>query len=187
MYSLALPVLYAKKLNVFFENRQEIVEDSEPFVLDGLSDYKTREMLLEAYIHQHPERQSYQYLRESGSFPHGWVGEQTAIGLTQDTQTFYAKLQGYLQNPEPLFEVKLKLDNLEIQGVIPAIYQTCLLRYSLSKKLKVDKLIQYWLEYVCYCASIETPKPFILVSWLQDPYEIIPLSPKEAHRINPLG
>ena len=105
-----------KKLNVFFENTQEIIEDSEPFVLDGLSDYKTREMLIEAYIHQHPERQSCQYLRESGAFPHGWVGEQVAIALSEDTQTFYAKLHCYLQNPEPLFEVKLKLDNLHIQG-----------------------------------------------------------------------
>ena len=122
-----------KKLNVFFENTQELIEDSEPFVLDGLSDYKTREMLLEAYIHQHPERQSYQYLRESGAFPQGWVGEQAAIALSEDTQTFYAKLHRYLQHPEPLFEVKLKLDNLDIQGVISAIYQTCVLRYSLSK------------------------------------------------------
>lgn len=169
-----------KSLNVFFEGIQTVTEQSEPFVLEGLSDYKTREALLEAYIQQHTTRQNTTYLLESGVFPHGIVGEQVAHNLCEDTQVFYEKLKGYLTAPEPLFDLDLHSHGRQVQGVLSGIYQTCFLRYSLSKKLKADKLIQYWLEYVCYCALVTSPKPFICVSWSLEPYEITPLLSEDA-------
>ncbi|WP_411992960.1 exodeoxyribonuclease V subunit gamma [Agarivorans sp. DSG3-1] len=77
---------YQRRLKVSFPRLSDQLEETEPFLVEGLSGYAMKQHLLEQQLDNADKRQQFEHLHAAGALPHGGFGEVSFEQQWQDTQ-----------------------------------------------------------------------------------------------------
>ncbi len=144
---------YQRRLKVNFPRLSEQLEETEPFLVEGLSAYAMKQYLLQQQLAQADKQQQFEFLHAAGALPHGGFGQ---VWFEQQWQELHSLTEQLL----PL----LKGGAMEAQAL------GCNLQYSPQQQLLSCRL-SAWLKHR-YAAGLISYRPGrlrgqdLLASWL---------------------
>lgn len=158
-----LPVQYFfnRRLKVHFDMAQTVMDDDEPFVLDGLASYQLRDALVEVLLECQTPQEQEQALthfaklqRAQGHLPIGAFG-------TLELETNRVQAQELADAVRPLchqssqdIEVNLTLDCLgegkpvNVTGWLINVFESGLIRYR-SGSVRAQDILAAWIDHLC--------------------------------------
>jgi len=160
-----LPVQYFfnRRLKVFFEPPLPVMDDDEPFALDGLSSYQLRDNLLDTLhnvddsVKQEVLNQFIQRQRAEGKLPVGAFGELEFELNRAQTEEVLNKVHFLCQSPLDDLEVSLNSDVLgtskpvHLSGWLTKRFQSGLVRYR-SGAIRSRDLLAAWIDHLAHAA-----------------------------------
>lgn len=159
-----LPVKYFfnRRLKVFFEQYEEVIDDNEPFEIDGLLRYQLQDSLLSHLIEQGDDEKSIEtyieYQKASGILPHHCFGDLLLNKQMQATKAQYEVLKPFIQMAKPTLEINLTLSlegqSIQLQGWLDKQYQNGRVLYR-SGNIRSQDMLALWIDHLCQCASGE--------------------------------
>lgn len=135
------------RLGVELFRPDEVIDDHEPFSLQGLARYQLETELLDLLVQKDNTEGQARLWKARGLLPHGKVGEITARELHDEVREFYGQLAAHLSPPvePPLFRIKIKdfllcgrLDHMTEQGLL----------HARPARLKGRDLLRAWLKHL---------------------------------------
>ncbi len=153
------------RLGIDLRQEGELLEDREPFELDGLEEYALKAQLLE----EAPETGDYEHLfsliRQQGLLPVGAPGH-VALGKIRQKVTFLkARVKRYQDVPAlPPLEIDMELNGFKIVGRLPNCWKSGRLRYR-PASIKVKDRLSAWIEHLLLncLAPVDYPRHSILI------------------------
>jgi len=161
-----LPVQYFfnRRLKVNFDPLQGVMQDDEPFILDGLDGYLMRDELLDSLLQCRLSGESdsevlAQFVAEQrakGLLPIGAFGELEFAANSAQTQALVEAIAPLCSAPLDDTEVALSFDidgeKYQLNGWLNRCYQSGLVRYRCGKTRPQDWLAA-WIDHLCMAAS----------------------------------
>ncbi|MET4694051.1 exodeoxyribonuclease V subunit gamma [Endozoicomonas lisbonensis] len=150
-----------RRLKVFFEDSDEALEETEPFIIGGLDAYQLKLRVLDDLLEKGHTDDVYRTLKAVGWLPHGAFGdlllEEQETGLADLSEQVKSRTRKPDGNEkEESVEVNLKLGELQLTGWLKNIYNNSLVRYR-PAKVKGKDLMLTWIEHLCLCACSDQP------------------------------
>lgn len=159
-----LPVQYFfnRRLKVVFEPPLPVVEDDEPFVLNGLESYQIRDNLLEILLHAERQGAKEQQAiidefiaqqRAQGKLPIGAFGDLEFETNRVQVQELVEQLTWLCSDEEDDQEVKLSFDILgeskpiELTGWLTQNYRSGLVRFR-SGRIRAQDYLSWWIDHL---------------------------------------
>ena len=159
-----LPVQYFfnRRLKVVFEPPLPVMEDDEPFVLNGLESYQMRDSLLELLLeHQLSGAGDQQAIindfiahqRAQGKLPVGAFGDIEFETNRVQAEELVEKLTWLCGSPSDDLEVKLTFDVLgegkpvQLTGWLTQSYQSGLVRFR-SGRIRAQDYLAVWIDHL---------------------------------------
>ncbi|AIW18004.1 exodeoxyribonuclease V subunit gamma [Vibrio coralliilyticus] len=159
-----LPVQYFfnRRLKVVFEPPLPVMEDDEPFVLNGLESYQMRDSLLELLLeHQLSGAGDQQVIiddfiahqRAQGKLPVGAFGDIEFETNRVQAEELVEKLTWLCGSPSDDLEVKLTFDVLgegkpvQLTGWLTQSYQSGLVRFR-SGRIRAQDYLAVWIDHL---------------------------------------
>lgn len=161
-----LPVQYFfnRRLKVVFEPPLAVMEDDEPFALDGLNSYQLRDSLLDVLLSVDVQadkearlQQFIQQQRAQGKLPVGAFGELEFEANRVQTEEVLEKIHFLCQSPLDDFEVNITSQVLgeskpvQLTGWLTKRFQSGLVRYR-SGSIRSQDLLAAWIDHLCHAA-----------------------------------
>ncbi|WP_260259693.1 exodeoxyribonuclease V subunit gamma [Vibrio intestinalis] len=159
-----LPVRYFfnRRLKVTFEPPLPIMQDDEPFVLDGLESYQMRDGLLEQLLQsdsppQQVVEQFVELQRAQGKLPVGAFGEIEFDTNRVQAEELVKELNFVCSAAQDDIEVKLHFEEIAdghsvtLTGWLTGHYQSGLVRYR-SGKIRAQDYLSAWIDHLSMAA-----------------------------------
>ncbi|RTZ15285.1 exodeoxyribonuclease V subunit gamma [Vibrio aquaticus] len=163
-----LPVQYFfnRRLKVMFEPPLPVMEDDEPFVLNGLESYQMRDGLLDTLLKQkllqhHDPKAAVQAFvaeqRAQGKLPVGAFGDIEFETNRVQAEELVEKLTFLCGKGDEDLEIKLTLDvlgedkKIYLTGWLTQNYQSGLVRYR-SGKIRSQDYLSAWIDHLAMSA-----------------------------------
>lgn len=168
-----LPVRYFfnRRLKVYFEPPMGLLEDDEPFVLNGLENYTIRDQLLELLLDATLKNKDSEVIyrqfaaeqRAAGKLPVAAFGdldlEMSRLAVVALTELIEPLINAPLDDQEVAFELHVNGRKVQLQGWLKKRYQSGLLRYR-TGKIRSQDILTAWLDHLCLAIS-DPEKPQI--------------------------
>ncbi|MCG9679390.1 exodeoxyribonuclease V subunit gamma [Vibrio sp. Isolate24] len=159
-----LPVQYFfnRRLKVVFEPPLPVMEDDEPFVLNGLESYQMRDSLLELLLEHQLSGEGDQqaiindfiaHQRAQGKLPVGAFGDIEFETNRVQAEELVEKLAWLCGSPNDDLEVKLAFDVLgegkpvKLTGWLTQSYQSGLVRFR-SGRIRAQDYLAVWIDHL---------------------------------------
>ncbi|WP_261857808.1 exodeoxyribonuclease V subunit gamma [Photobacterium sanguinicancri] len=160
-----LPVRYFfnRRLKVFFEPPMGIIEDDEPFTLNGLDGYLMREQLLQQLLDAKLVNQDESAVfdefsaqqKAAGRLPVAAFGdldlEITRNDVLALTEQIFPLIHAPLDDQEVDLIFSYQGHKVNLQGWLKQGYQSGLVRYR-SGKIRAQDLLIAWIDHLCLAA-----------------------------------
>jgi len=161
-----LPVQYFfnRRLKVVFEPPLPVMDDDEPFSLDGLSSYQLRNNLMDVLLttHSQDERETTLSLfiaqqRAQGKLPVGAFGDLEFEANRAQTEEVLEKVNFLCQLPLEDLEVEIDFDVLgeskpvQLTGWLTKRFESGLVRYR-SGAIRSQDLLAAWIDHLSHSA-----------------------------------
>lgn len=158
-----LPVQYFfnRRLKVSFEPPQSVMEDEEPFALNGLESYQLRDQLLDIVLTQPNDAQAlsrfFSEQRAQGKLPIGAFGELEFETNRVQAQELAAKIEFLCHSPLEDQEINLRLQpwgegkTVHLTGWLTKYYQSGLVRYR-SGAVRAQDYLAAWIDHLALAA-----------------------------------
>ncbi|MFQ5641118.1 MAG: exodeoxyribonuclease V subunit gamma [bacterium] len=169
--------LLNKRLRIYFRDRADILEESEPFALQGLDRYQVAQELVETIEMGRNPRNLKMRESASGFLPHGAVGESVYDALQTKVKHFVDKIAALKGNARNPIEVELEIDGFRLVGVVKNRYDSGLLIYRYASVRAKDHLLA-WLNHLVlnsvppeastretFLAGVDSPKNGNWLGW----------------------
>ncbi len=146
--------LLAGRFGIDLGNEETMVEDREPFDIEGLQRYALEQRMLKMTFSGGGPRDCLGPARASGQLPPGVVGDCLYEDLSRGVERFVRDFSPFLgfRPLEPL-EVDLDMGAFKVEGRIENIYAESAMRYRYAT-VKAKDLISAWIYHVVLnCAS----------------------------------
>jgi exodeoxyribonuclease V gamma subunit len=151
---------FKQPIRYFFQNRlqvnysveESVIEDEEPFVLDGLTNYILRDQLLNYRLEQADNEAFREYLNASGVIPIGVAGDKNLSKNIHDVNELAEKIQPLLEGVMRRLSFDLAFDRLQLQGWIEPLYDIGIVKYSAANS-SGRIYISTWIEHLAACAN----------------------------------
>jgi len=145
--------LVTRRLGLRFEEKDEALEEAEPFAVTPLDGYAIRQELVGLGLKRASGQDALQLLRAAGRLPLGEAGAACFHGLESEVQAFLEQLQprlgaGYI-DPLP---VDHKLGEFRLTGEIRRLTANGSLHYRCAS-LKAKDLLRLWIPHVILNAA----------------------------------
>ncbi len=160
-----LPVKYFfnRRLKVFFEQYEAVIDDNEPFKINNLLKYQLQDELLSHLIEQGDGKESLsKYIEKqkaSGILPHHYFGDILLNKQMQATKSQFDVLKPFIQVAKPTLEINLTLllegKSIQLQGWLDKQYQRGRVLYR-SGNIRPQDILALWIDHLCQCGSGET-------------------------------
>nr|WP_269154189.1 exodeoxyribonuclease V subunit gamma [Photobacterium carnosum] len=188
-----LPVRYFfnRRLKVYFEAPMGLLEDDEPFVLNGLESYLIRDQLLELLLdaklkNADPDVIYNQFAAEqraAGNLPVAAFGDLDLAASRQAvanlTDVIEPLIHAPLADQEVAITVMIKGHNVSLQGWLKQRYQSGLLRYR-TGKIRPQDFLTAWLDHLCLAILVpETPQVTHIIG-TDKQFELQTIEPQQA-------
>ncbi|MDK9740180.1 exodeoxyribonuclease V subunit gamma [Vibrio sp. D404a] len=159
-----LPVQYFfnRRLKVVFEPPLPVMEDDEPFVLNGLESYQLKDALLQVLI-DNPQSADEAVARfvakqkAQGRLPVGAFGDIEFETNRVQAEELAKEIQFVTGAPQEDLEVNVAIDSLgegksvKLTGWLTHNYQSGLVRYR-SGKIRAQDYLAAWIDHLCCSA-----------------------------------
>jgi len=152
------------RLGVELSAPDELIDDHEPFSLEGLARYQLETELLDLFAQKNDTEGQASLWKARGMLPHGKVGEIAVRELHDEVRQFYGLLAEHLAPPvePPLFRIKIKdfllcgrLDNMTEQGML----------HARPARLKGKDLLRAWIRHlILHAMPQEMPIKTVVVA-----------------------
>ncbi|MGF1760835.1 exodeoxyribonuclease V subunit gamma [Photobacterium sagamiensis] len=187
-----LPVRYFfnRRLKVFFEPPMGVMEDDEPFVLNGLDSYLMRDqllaLLLDAKLNQQNDddvfRQFSAEQKAAGNVPVAAFGEleleATRIEVIALADSILPLLAGPLDDHEVDIAFQIEGQEIQLQGWLKQRYQAGLVRYR-SGKIRAQDLLIAWFDHLCLAAGGQSQITHLIGT--DDHLTLLKVEPEQAN------
>ena len=188
-----LPVRYFfnRRLKVYFEAPMGLLEDDEPFVLNGLESYLIRDQLLELLLdakqkNADPDVIYNQFAAEqraAGNLPVAAFGELDLAASRQAvanlTDVIEPLIHAPLADQEVAITVMIKGHNVSLQGWLKQRYQSGLLRYR-TGKIRPQDFLTAWLDHLCLAISVPETQQVTHIIGTDKQFELQTIEPQQA-------
>lgn len=174
-----LPVrhFFERRLKVVFGESLAVMDDEEPFALNGLESYQMRDRLVETLLDAKQTDQAAssrleQFVRQQraeGTLPVGALGQLEFETNRVQAEELVEALSFITQTPLEDVEVRLTLDVLgenkpvELTGWLTQRYQAGLVRYR-SGNLRAQDYLAAWIDHLLL-ASVTLSQPTHLIGY----------------------
>jgi len=145
---------FNETLNVYFDNDESQLIDSEPFSLKNLESWYLRERIFNDLRLDGDESSIQNKIRCSGQLPHKNFGDLVFKEESEKIAPILMRLKKLLTSEPSRIEVDFKCCDIDIQGWLDNHSEHGLLRYK-SAELKEKHFLSYWIEHLCYCIVCE--------------------------------
>jgi len=173
-----------RRLGIYLEERDTVLEEKEPFEMGPLDRYKIAQEILAGQIDKSGAADLFYIKKAAGDLPHGAVGELQYLKILKDVDIFSCSLEEFLKEPlrDPV-RLDVRLCGFNLVGTIKGIYGPRLIRFRHARLNGRDRL-RLWIELLCASLANKEQGPFsgILAGWQKGP-EICKYSvPEESQR-----
>jgi exodeoxyribonuclease V gamma subunit len=140
--------LVTRRLGLRFEEREEVLEEVEPFAVAPLDGYAIRQNLVELGLKGVQVKDGLRLLKASGRLPLGEAGAVSFRGLQADVQAFLEQLRphfgdGYIAP----FQVDHALGGFRLTGEIRRLTANGSLHYRCAS-IKAKDLLRFWVQHL---------------------------------------
>lgn len=138
-----------ERLGLRLASEEEILDENEPFALDGLSRWALRHAVLEHRLQGFGMEKSRGIARAAGWLPHGAIGDAVHAKAFAEVQNLYAAIRaaGSLRREE----IALQFGELNLRGSLAALGGHNLLWHE--GELKAKRLLHAWVSHLALNAS----------------------------------
>lgn len=152
--------LLERRLGLYLQNRDAVIEDKEPFDLDGLERYKLKQELVQTQVDGDETAQPYEHVSAQGSLPHGRIGRIVYDELAGQAEGFAERIRGYIASDalEPL-DIHITLGDFEIKGQVDGFYAKRRIQHR-PATVKADDHLGFWLDHLA--VNLTTPQGYPL-------------------------
>jgi len=160
--------LLQQRLGVHLETEPESLEDTEPFVLEGLQAYHIGQELVQLLIKGGSASARMPVERGIGRLPHGTPGEAGFRRLSVDAGQFAQNVRKLeLGEGLPPLEVFLDIDGFSLRGMLKDVYRLGLYRFRYGRMRTVD-LFDGWIRHLVLCLLQPCPEPAATSLYFRD-------------------
>jgi exodeoxyribonuclease V gamma subunit len=167
-----------KRLGIFLQEGQGVLESREPFTLEALPRYRLRQTVLQQHLQGEKPVSLQKFVRAAGLLPHGQAGKALFEREWPGIERFATRLQQVLPPAERCaLDVDLSLGELRLTGQLVDVTQHGLVGYHLGA-VRPQDYVELWVRHlVLNCLA---PDMLQLQSlWLGEK-EMLALRPVEA-------
>lgn len=158
-FSHPVRFLLRQRLGIHLEVEPESLENTEPFVLDGLQAYHIGQELVSLLLRDGSPSARLPVERGIGRLPHGSPGEAGFRRLSADARRFAQNVQRLeLGEPKSPLEVILDIGGFSLRGKLEEVYDRGLCRFRYGRMRPVD-LLDGWLRHLVFCIMRPFPAP----------------------------
>ena len=154
-----------RRLAMRLPGGEELVEDSEPFFLDGLASWQVRKRLLDARLEGREPLEVARRLRGEGQLPHGLPGTLELARAEEAVATFGERLAPVLEScpgQTPL-EIDLEIDGWLLEGNIERHTGEGVLDFRVGRLRPQDRL-GLWIRHLAVAAQTGAARRSCLVA-----------------------
>ncbi|WP_083234220.1 exodeoxyribonuclease V subunit gamma [Candidatus Marithrix sp. Canyon 246] len=140
--------LLKQRLGISLKNHKNILNETEPFEMQGLDHYQLSNILVEKSL-AGIDLEEYKIIaKASGQLPHGKIGEHVYNQVTEQIKPFVKSVQDALnQDKIEAVKLNLKLSHLELTGYLGKLWRYNLIHYRYGE-LKAKDHIQIWIHHL---------------------------------------
>jgi len=140
--------LLQKRLGIYFEDQTLLIENTEPFNVEGLDKYHLQQKLLEHKLNGADNQALFSIIKASGILPPEQMGERIYEAINQDVTAFVAELTKRFDNQSRIpFAKQLGVDGFELSGEIHDVYPSGFIQYRYAE-LKAKDYLSAWLRHL---------------------------------------
>lgn len=140
--------LLRRRLGLQLQLDEQILEDQEPFTLDGLQRYRLRQYMLEWQLAAFDSEQAARLAHAQALLPHGQVGVQWFHQEWEALRPFTVRVQRLLhaERREPL-AIDAEFGGVRVQGLLDTLTTAGVIGYRPATIKPKDRL-RLWLQHV---------------------------------------
>ncbi len=166
-WRLPVQYFYNRRLKVVFEPPQAVMQDDEPFILNGLESYQLRDQLLDELLSAQRSGQNdtalvfeqfVKHQRAQGKLPVGAFGDLEFETNRVQAEQIAQELGFICASPQDDIDINLSIDVLgegktvHLVGWLTQNYQPGLVRYR-SGKVRSQDYLSAWIDHLAMSAS----------------------------------
>ncbi len=145
--------LLQRRLGLFADDEQDILEDREPFSLDALQSYLLKRRMAEDALQGEDLASAWPRYRALGALPLGTPGEMAYERNAADASALAAQVQAFTNSAEPgSLPLRLEVDGWQLGGSLTGLWPAGLLRFR-PASIKAQDLLSAWVVHLALCAS----------------------------------
>lgn len=146
------PVRYflEQRLGLRLPGHEDLVPDSEPFVLDPLQKYLVSQKILNDVLTGNDPQQSFLQAQAAAILPRGNFALLTFQELEETAVAVLQTLQPLLEQPVAPVEINLANGTIRLTGWLNGLYSTGRISYR-PASLKAKDLLQLWIQHLLLC------------------------------------
>jgi len=141
--------LLKERLGIVLQAGAELLDESEPFEVQGLDRYQLNQTLVDKSL-QGGDLEAYKtVVRATGQLPYGQIGDYVYSQLTEQVQPFVEQIQQVTMKQKKMETVPIDLTvgDMRITGRLGRLWRDHLVHYRCSK-LKAKDFIQLWIHHL---------------------------------------
>ncbi|MGY5450895.1 exodeoxyribonuclease V subunit gamma [Agarivorans sp. MS3-6] len=179
---------YQRRLKVSFPRLTEQLEETEPFVVDGLSGYSMKLHLLEQQLNNADKQQQFAYLHAAGALPHGGFAEVSFEQQWQEMQpladTLFPLLAGgVLEHQQLVVDVNYNAEDSELSSRLSAWlkqrYAQGLVSYR-PGSIRGKDLVAAWLWHLVFHAAQPSQASSSYIIGRKHAWQFTPVAAEQA-------
>ena len=151
--------LLKERLGIELKTRERLVNESEPFEVQGLERYQLNQTLAEKNL-EGVDLQTYQAIvKARGQLPHGQIGDHVYSQITTKIQPFVERVKQVLsQDRLESVNVNLTVGDMYITGRLGRLWRDSLVHYRCAK-LKAKDRVLVWIHHLILNSLPQTNLP----------------------------
>lgn len=135
------------RLGVYLDGGEEVLDDNEPFALDGLQRHQLHDGLLEHLLADGAVEPYRAVLKARGTLPNSRFADLLLDGEVADVEALADTVRPLIRDPLPHREVELHGPDWRLTGWLDRLTRQGLVRYRVGRAKAVD-LIELWVEHL---------------------------------------
>lgn len=140
--------LLEERLGIKMGKDETLLDDTEPFTLEGLEKYGLEQELLESVMSGASAESLFPMVKASGLLPHGNPGQAAFKRSTRSVDSFATELRRVVTSDKARFlDVELDVTGFHLSGRIQPIHGTRFVRYR-HAKLKARDHLDLWIPHL---------------------------------------
>jgi len=145
-----------ERLALRLPEQEDVLKENEPFYVEaGLDEYFLNQKIVNYALSEADSTGLQAALKAEGELPHGNIGELIYQTLSDKARPFIERVKQELENPcLPPMRVFVRLDNCELSGNFPKIWEKGLIFYR-YKSLNAGDYLASWLQHLLLNAAAE--------------------------------